>query len=110
MLDSTTLADVMDMLPDPFTATLIPSRGGSQITASGARYRPLSRKELDWAASLGIGVPTRAFLLPANQLNGYMVVQTDVLVDQSNQKWAINYDASLEMQGCIWKCFATQAP
>lgn len=111
MLDSTTLADVMDMLPDPFTATLTPYNGGiAAMMISGARYRPLKRSELTWAASIGLTLATRVFLLPAvNITSGYQIIENDVLTDDAGQKWNIT-DAALQMQGTIWRCIATQAP
>lgn len=112
MLDAAFLAGKLDMLPDPMTVTVVPFNSAtSEMTVTGARWRQLNRREIDWAASIGLGLSARVWLLSAGNLTptNYQVVQNDILVDDTSQKWNIR-DASLEMQGTIWRCVSVRAP
>lgn len=111
MLNSRTLANITAMLPDAITVTLTPFNATiAAITVNGARQRPASRKDIEYAANIGIGLPERIFLLPVtNVAAGYEVVQNDLITDAAEKKWNV-LATVLEMQGTIWRCFAKRSP
>lgn len=110
MLDSASLTNVMDMLPDAFVATLTPFNTTiSAMMIEGARQRPAKRNDIEWTANIGLGLAERLFLLPVvNMTAGYEVVQNDLIADASGKKWNV-MTASLEMEGTIWRCYARKA-
>lgn len=111
MLSQATLGAVMGILPDPFTGTVTPALGSpAPFTVDGIRQRPATRKEIEWTASLGLGLAERVFMLPvANVASGYQFIQNDVIADAAAKKWNV-LTAALEMQGTIWRCYCKAAP
>ena len=111
MLNAATLANKYKMLPDAITLTLTPFNVSvSAMSVEGCRQRPAERKDIEWTASLGLGLAQRVFLLPAaNMTAGYEVVQNDVITDPAGARWNAQASA-LELQGTIWRVWAKKSP
>jgi len=111
VLDASTLANRIDMLPDAQTVTVNFKNRTAPTTVSvgGARRRPVSSAEIALMGQAGLGIPTAQFLMPAANFAGNILKQGDEIIESSGagQPWNV-LRSDLELQGTIWRAFVSQ--
>lgn len=115
MLNASTLASKLGMLPDPKTVTVTLQNRSTAVTLTidGCRRRPVDLRDVSLLGNVGMGVPSAQFLIPASGMGTHDLQPGDVITEEAGNAagetayWNVIH-AVLEMQGTIWRAYVAK--
>jgi hypothetical protein len=94
--------------PDVVDITLAPQNPlGDLVPGVKAKSRPLSGRELVWAASVGLPMNALSWNLWTETLGGVKPKPLDEIVESDGTVWIVRSAVSLTL-GTRWKCICSQ--